>query len=171
MDVAQTIDGLNNKKLNPHKDKIVECFKKNDIDFSKLKGMKRRDFIALIVEHCGEKNIKGAVAQLWKALEKQKKAMEENEADEIKQEPKNILDEITESIGHIVDNGDILNSHKASIIEYFTNNKIDYNKLKDMDQTQLANEIIDYCLKKDDYGEIKRDYVTKQMPTYINRAV
>merc|ERR1712228_473128 len=163
--------------------------------------MKRKPFMNGIKEHCVDNKMTKGVQALWKALEAQSKSVIKTQKDENK--PKqllNVYNDITQSIDDIVVNGgDQLKQHKAAIIEYFQLNGLDSEeKLKKMNQTQLANKIIAHCLKtlkpqnqiieeikeekkesndneeseeESDYDDIAGEYIQKQMPTYINRAI
>eukprot|EP01084_Bolivina_argentea_P173874 301192_1 len=106
--------------------------------------MRRKQFIDNISDYCGNKKLKAPLGQLYKAM---KIYVENENNDDSKQidevsNPK-IINDLIKEIDEI--NDEILNQNKHKIIQYFKDNNIDYNELKNMGRKGFTNKIKAHC--------------------------
>ena len=68
--VIQAIDELKEKKkkLGTYREQIIEYFRKSNIDKEQMLTLTNKDLAVPLAEHCGSKQVKGAVGALRKRL-------------------------------------------------------------------------------------------------------
>ena len=66
--LKKEIDLLDNEILNSYKDKIVEYFEENKIDYDVISNMKLSDFRDSIADYCNDKKLRGQLVKLYKKL-------------------------------------------------------------------------------------------------------
>eukprot|EP01084_Bolivina_argentea_P204849 349887_1 len=128
---GKQIDGINNKILNKHKGKIMEYFKKNNIDRNTLKNIERKEFIDNICKYCDDKQLRAPSAKLYNVMT-------------------TIIDTFADQLSKQIDDIDkqLLNEYKAKIMQYVKENKMDYNKFIDMERKEFMFNIRAYCEEK-----------------------
>eukprot|EP01084_Bolivina_argentea_P079078 143498_1 len=151
--VSEHIDDINKPLLNEHKDKIMEYVKENKIDHNKFTDTSKKEFIADVINYCGEKKLRGPLGKLYNAMTVyiDSNNISKDNNDEKKTEIQNngntgdnaMINILNKTIDGMDD--EKLNQHKDKIVEYFEKNNIDDIKFKSMERKKFVSDVSNYC--------------------------
>ena len=187
-DLENEIVELNDEVINANKDKIVEYFKENNIDYNVIANMKLKDFRDNISSYCGNKKIKGKITKIFKKLQEISKQTILNEdislkrdevngqqEEEAKDEEMKIIDgDNPQIINDLIDeikkiDDDTLNLHKDNVLAYFKENNIDYNTMTEMKMKQFRDPIAKYCKENKLRGRLSKLFKNMQEISKIRK--
>eukprot|EP01084_Bolivina_argentea_P104769 187581_1 len=147
-------------RLIEYKEEIINYVKVNELNGSKLNGMKRKTFINKLCHHFDNNKIRGQLGQLYtliikfdiKGLYANNKKEENIKEDDMKEKvwennPLSIAECSINQIIQILQNEDILNKlhilkeYKDDIIKYLKQNELDGAKLSELNRKMFINQI------------------------------
>eukprot|EP01084_Bolivina_argentea_P054347 99699_1 len=153
-------------KLKTHTVHIIKYMTENELDGSKLFGMKRKNFFNRVSEQLDDKKTKSLLGRLYSnimnfnlsqyadnqsselsRLNSTTEIVEEDETDIWYPFPSCIQECTMEQILYILNNGDVFNkldklkTHTVHIIKYMTENELDGSKLFEMKRKNFLNRV------------------------------
>eukprot|EP01084_Bolivina_argentea_P250015 418726_1 len=143
IELVQNIDTLNDNTLNKNKNKIIQYFEENNIDFDKFANIERKEFLNSVANYCNDKKVRG---RLPKVLKFKTKTITNKEPEKQDYVSNPMLLKLTSTIDKI--NKPILTKNKAKFMKYFEENHIDIAKLRKMNRKQFGQSMVNYCNEK-----------------------
>eukprot|EP01084_Bolivina_argentea_P226802 383059_1 len=148
-ELRKALDELNDKILNNYKDKMIQYFEIFEVDYNKLNNMGIQQFCEGVSEFFERSNIKSKLETIYNLM--------------IESESK-MINDLYKAVNDI--NDEKLNENKYKIIQYFRNNNIDYNKLKNTPKKEFIDNICVYCENEEIKTSLERLF--NVMLLYIN---